>query len=282
MFGIILSICLLWAAAAAAAAWSFRDGFSRRLERDVAWLEEVRLRFSPSAENSRLYVQIAYFVHCVLLLPLLHFLIPAPFLGIGIWLCLWLLPQRVADLKWMLRLRHIDEQLPQTVRKLAALCGAGLAPSDALQQLAQEAPLPIRYEYRVMAREWEMGADLEGIVALASQRLELESFRLFAAVIEVNNQLGGNLVKTLEDLANSLSAQLEMRREVSAALAEGRMNIYGLLLAPPVMLGIVTIIDSHAVGQFFTTGLGMGIFSIAMMFIVSGALWARSIARIDV
>ena len=282
MYGVILSICLLWATAAAALAWSFRGGFSRRLERDVAWLEEVRLRFNPSAGNSRIYVQAAYFIHCAVLLPLLHFLIPIPFLGIALWLCLWLLPQRVADLKWTLRLRRIDEQLPQMVRKLAALCGAGLAPSEALQQLAQEAPLPIRYECRVMAREWELGADLEGIVALAAERLELESFRLFAAIVEVNNQLGGNLVKTLEELAESLSGQLEMQREVSAAMAEGRMNIYGLLLAPPVMLGIVTIIDSHAVGQFFTTGLGLGIFGIAMLFIVSGALWARSIARIYV
>jgi Flp pilus assembly protein TadB len=60
------------------------------------------------------------------------------------------------------------------------------------------------------------------------------------------------------------------------------MNIYGLLLAPPVMLGIVTIIDKHAVGLFFTTGMGLGIFAIAMVFILSGVFWARRIARIDV
>lgn len=282
MQGVMFSICLLWAAAAAALAWSFRDGFCRRLERDAAWLDEVRLMFGPDVTGSRRYVQIAYFVQCAVLLPLLAFLIPVPVLGVVVWMCLWMLPQKIADMKWRSRLKKIDEQLPQTIRKFASLCAAGLSPASALQQLAKEAPVPIRHECLIMSREWDLGANLESIVSLAAKRLGLESFRLFAAVVAVNTRLGGNLVATLEELAESLSSQLEMRREVDSAMAEGRMNVFGLLLAPPIMLGIVTIIDRRAVGLFFSTPTGLGIFALAMVFVLGGTLWARRIANMDI
>lgn len=278
----LFSICLLSAVSAGALAWSFRSGIHQRIMRDIAWLDSMRLKFDPVVRDSRRIVLIFYAVQCIVVLPLLHFVVPVPGLGIVFWLALWLLPQKIADRKWNKRLLEIDEQLPQVIRKFSALTGAGMSSADALSQLAVEAPMPIQMEFRVMNREWEMGADLGVVVEAAADRLELESFKLFASVISMNNRLGGDLVKALEELSNSLGGLIEMRREIRAATAEGRANVYGLLVGPPLMLFIIAFIDKEAVHKFLTTPFGWSILAPAMLITVIGFLWARRIANIEV
>ncbi len=276
------SICLLTAISAGAIAWSFKDGVHRRIMRDIAWLDGIRLKFDPVVRDSKKTVLKFYAIQCIVVLPILNFTIPVPGLGVVFWLGLWILPQKYADFKWNKRLLKIDEQLPQAIRKFSALTGAGMSSADALRQLAAETPMPIQMEFRVMNREWDMGADLNAVVESAANRLELESFRLFASVVCMNNRLGGDLVKALGELSASLGGLIEMRREVRAATAEGRANVYGLLVGPPLMLFIIAFIDKEAVYQFLTTPFGWSILGPAMVMTIGGFLWARKIANIEV
>ena len=277
-----LVIGLLVAVAACSLAFSCRHAFAARLDRDISWCDELRQRMDPQAPSSRKLVICVYVVLGCVLLPLFLFLSPIPLLGLAFWMCLLLIPQQFADWHWERHLRAIDAQLPACIGKFASLCSAGLSSADALQQLAAEAPLPIRHEFRVMANEWRMGADLVGVFRLAYLRLGLESMRLLAAAVNANAELGGNLVQTLEQLSVSLYAQWETRKEIGAAMAEGKMNIYGLVAAPPLMLGIICLCDMEAVRLFFSTSMGIGIFVIAMIIIAIGVAWAWSIAKIRV
>lgn len=279
---VILSISMLVGVAMLALFLSFRHGVAERFNRDVAWLNSARRRINPNAPDSRGWVLWGYIIYLGVLLPLFHYAIPTPGMGIVIWLCLLLLPQKIADRYWQKHLEQIDAQLPQAIRKFANLCAAGLSPAETLRQLGEESPMPIQAEFREMSQQWQMGSDLPGVFQTAFERLHLESFRLLASAVTANTQLGGNLVATLERLSYSLFEQIETRKEIDAALAEGKMNIYGLLAAPPVMLIIIMFIDAKAVKGFFTSFMGLGIFAAAMLLIGGGAFWACRIAKIRV
>lgn len=279
---IVATICLLAGVAAFSLAFSWRHGFAARLERDVAWCNAMRQRIDPQAPDSRNLVLAIYAVYGCVLLPVLVLLFPIHLIGFGLWLCLLMVPQKIADWSWARHLREIDAQLPGSIRKFASLCSAGLSSADALQQLAAEAPLPIRNEFRTMANEWRMGADLVGVFKLAYLRLGLESMRLLSAAVSANTELGGNLVQTLEQLSTALYSQWETRKEIDATMAESKMNIYGLIAAPPLMLGIICFCDFEAVKLFFTTDIGLAIFAGAMFIIGIGLAWAWSIAKIRV
>ncbi|GHS90264.1 hypothetical protein FACS1894139_08150 [Planctomycetales bacterium] len=280
---IMLAAGGLFAIAAAALAWSFHRGVARRLDHDAAWLDEARAPFvDGECQHSRRYVIIAYIVQCAVLLPLLLFIMPSMVIGVLLWAVLWFAPQIIADQYWKKRLRQIDEQLPQSVQKFANLCSAGLSSADAMRQLAKELPNPIRREYAMMAQGWDMGAGLAGVVESAANRLQLESFQLFYVAVVTNSSLGGNLVKALSEIAQSLNGQMEMKREVDAAMAEGKMNIYGLLAAPPIMLIIIAFIDADAVRMMFHSGIGLGFFTGAVVLIAIGSIWAWQTAKIEV
>ena len=276
-----LSISLFTGVAVASLVWSFRRGLQKRLDHDVAWLDEIRLRFDPNVSNSRKYVLWWYGLQFLLVLPLLYLFISMKFLALAVWLLFWFVPQLVADLKWKKRLNLLDEQLPQMIRRLGILLGSGLSFAQALKQLADDFPPPMMYECMIMSQGWEMGENFDSIIVSAAERLDMPSFQLFSIIIIMNNQLGGNIVKTLEELSESLESQNSMKKEIRAATAEGRASIWGLLAAPPLMLGIVTIIDSKSVGEMFSSWLGLGILGLALVFIVCGYIWARRIVHFD-
>lgn len=275
-------ICLLAFLAVFGIIWSFRQGIANRIARDVQWYNNIRRATEPDAPDGTRIVIWSYLIHCCVVLPLLCWLVPIPMGGIVIWLAMFTVPQILADRHWKKHLEKIDEQLPQTIGKMASLISAGLSPADALRQLAVETDAPIRYEFAIMSREWQMGANLPAIFASAFSRLKLESFRLLCAAITANNKMGGNLVEVLQGLSSSLFNQMETNREIEAAMSEGKMTIKALLLAPVIMLTIITFIDTQAVMMFFQTGLGLAIFAIAMVLIGIAYLWARRIANIAV
>ena len=276
------AISLLTAIAAFLGVFSARRYLTARMERDIAWADAMRQRVNPNAPGSRKMVMTVYAVAFCVLLPLMLLMFPSRLLAFGLWLLLWLIPSWLAEHHWQRHLRQIDMQLPACIRKFASLCGAGLSSAEAMQQLAIEAPMPIRNEFRIMANEWRMGADLPGVFRLTYQRLRLESFRLLTAAVTSNAELGGNLVQTLELLSGSLFTQWETSKEIDAAMAEGKMNIYGLLAAPPVMFGIICLCDMDAVRLFFTTNTGQLILIFALLIIAGGLAWALSIAKIRI
>ncbi len=276
-----LGIALFTGVAVAALVWSFRNGVSRRIDHDVAWLDEIRLRFKPDVRDSAKYVYYWYCLMFLVIMPLFYFLFSLKILGLALWLAFWFIPQLVADIKWKKRLEELDNQLPQMIRRLGILLGSGLSFTQSLKQLAEDFPPPMMYECLIMSQGWEMGENFDSIVMSASQRLDLPSFQLFAIIVIMNNQLGGNIVKTLEELSASLESQNAMKKEIKAATAEGRASTWGLLAAPPLMLAIVTVIDSDSVMEMFNTWLGFGILCVAGVFIGTGYYWARRIVRID-
>ena len=281
MIGMSLSISLLVGIAIGSFAWSFRNGIKRRADRDVAWLDEIRLRFNPNITDSHKYVYWMYGIQFVVILPTLLYLITVKVLALAIWLLFWMLPQVIANYKWKKRLKVLDEQLPVMIRRLGSLLGSGLSFAQALRQMSDDFPPPMMYECMIMSQGWEMGENFDGIVASTAERLELPSFQLFSVIVIMNNQLGGNIVKTLEKLSESLESQNAMNKEIRAATAEGRATIWGLLAAPPLMLGIVTFIDSKSVGELFSTWLGFGILGVASVIIMIGYIWARRIVHFE-
>ncbi len=276
-----LGIALFTGIAVAAFVWSFRNGVSRRISHDVAWLDEIRLRFKPDVKDSEKYIYYWYCLMFIVMMPLFYFLFSLKILGLALWLAIWFIPQLVADFKWKKRLEELDEQLPKMIRRLSILLGSGLSFTQSLKQLAEDIPPPMMYECLIMSQGWEMGENFDSIVASTAQRLDMPSFQLFSVIVIMNNQLGGNIVRTLEELSESLESQNAMKKELKAATAEGRASTLGLLAAPPLMLAIVTLIDSKAVIEMFNTWMGFGMLCVAGVFIGSGYYWARRIVRID-
>ena len=276
-----MMLSILTGAAVALAVWSLRAQLAARIAGDIEWVTQTSLQLSPEPVRARRWVLGWYAIMFVVLLPAAT-MFPVVLIGLAAWLALWRLPRLIVSKMQQKRRAKIDGQLPAMARKLSAIVGAGVAPAEAFLRLADESPMPIRYEFQIIARTWELGSDLNTSLEEAARRLKLPSVRLFASTIILNNQMGGNLVQTLERLAASLESIAEMRQEIRAATAEGRMNIYGLMLAPFIMLALNAVMDSESVVKLLTTPMGWSFLMPAIALTTIGVLWARATVRVNI
>lgn len=261
--------------------FALRRDLLDRFERDVAWLEHMVWRFTPDPYDGRKHVLLYYISSIVLLLALL-LIFPSKIMALIVWVVVAVLPKIMINMRWEKRRKEIQMQLPASVTKLSSSVASGMSLIDAIKRLGEREPQPIAVEYQIIANYWNMGADFESTIEEARRRLRLQDFNLLASALVINQRMGGNVVITLERLANSLTEIDRMRREVYVATAEGRQSIVTMAFAPFIMLGIIALIDAPAVGMLFTKPMGNVLLGVALILDLIGTLWAWKIVHADI
>jgi tight adherence protein B len=277
----VLGISALLGLAVVLLVWGLQDYLRRRFERDAAWIAAMRLRFSPNPIDPRKWT-IAYYSGFVLLLLLLVFVTPNPLFAVLFWLVMLTVPRIAVEVMWQKRRQLIDRQLPAAIASLSNSIRAGLTLVQAIQRLAETAPEPIRTDFRVMANRYAFGAGLEVTIAEARERLASQNFNLFASALLVNREMGGDVAETLGRISRSLDKLHHMRQTVEAHTSEGRTNIKVLLVAPVVLLLMMSTVDAEGVKMMFTTPKGYAILMVAGAFITTGIFFAGRITRSEI
>ncbi len=274
-------VAILFGLSALLLVWSLRQKLLERWSNDVAWVKNTTWRFSPDPVDATRYVALFY-AGAVAILFLLLLVLPNKLLAIGLWIVLIVIPKVLVSRAWAKRRQKIESQLPIAVRQMSSTVASGMTLAQAIERLAARAPDPIRVEFRIMTGHWQLGADFASTSEEAKRRLDLQNFNLFASAILVNQRLGGNISETLDRLAGSLESIEQMRLEVHAATAEGRTNIKVLAVTPFMMIGLIALMDSQAVGLMLTKPLGHLLLAVAALLTAAGTLWAWKIVNADV
>jgi len=270
---------LLLGAAVILLAYGCRLRLLKKFEDDVVKMRDTALRFTPQVINARAWVLTIYAIFLLLLMGLMYM---QPIFGALLWLVLLTLPKLLVEGLWRRRRDKIDHQLAAAISAMSNSIRAGLTLVQAVQRLAEQAPDPIRTEFQIMANRYAYGADLETTIREAKKRLALPNFNLFASALLLNREMGGDIGQTLRRISHSLDKLHEMRQTVEAHTSEGRTNIKVLLIAPVVMLLMMSTVDYEDVKGLFTTPLGYCILLVAAGLNIIGVYFAWRITRSDI
>jgi tight adherence protein B len=176
------------------------------------------------------------------------------------------------------RREKLLSQLPDAFDLMSRLLRAGQTISQALQAVADEFPSPIADEFRCCYDQQYLGLSPETAMRDLARRTGLLELKIFVLAVMVHRQTGGNLVELLEKLAKVIRDRYRTRGAIKALTAEGRLQAVILLLLPPMMLGIMLVINRPYVMVLFDYPLlvvGMGI-SMAI-----GGFWMHRIVSFD-
>lgn len=276
-----LGIAALIGVAVICLVWGLRAYLVRRYEKDLAWIAQTALRFTPDPVDAKAWA-IGYYAGFSLLLVGLVFIAPNPIFAVVFWLVLLWVPRIVVEWLWQRRRRRIDLQLPAAIAALANSLRAGLTLVQAIQRLADNAPDPIRSDFRVMANRYAYGASLEATIREAKERLASQNFNLFASALLLNREMGGDIAETLSRISQSLDKLHQMRQTVEAHTSEGRTNIKVLLVAPVILLLMMSTADAEGVMMLFTTSQGYAVLLVAGLLIGVGMYFAAKITHQDI
>ena len=174
------------------------------------------------------------------------------------------------------------EQLPEIGRMLANAAAAGLSIQQALTMASRELADPGGLELKRVVDELRVGQSLEDALANLRARLPSREVAVLMTTIAIQQRAGGDTVRALSELATTLDARKDLRREVTTLLSGVVFTSY---VVAAIGGGTILLLNvmSPGVTKEMTSSF-IGLLGIA----IAGILWAiafvliRKTTRIDV
>jgi tight adherence protein B len=193
-----------------------------------------------------------------------------------------LIPYKILARKKKRRLQKFEKQLPDALDLLARGLRAGHAFPTGLQQVAKEMPDPLGTEFFKTFTEFNHGLDLNTALLNLCDRIDLRDLSFFTTAVLIQRETGGNLTEILEKIAILIRERFKLRDQIKALTAEGRLSGLILLILPPLLAGILMLINPAYESQLFTHPTGLKLCAVALGFQLLGMWCIHKIVNIKV
>ena len=148
---------------------------------------------------------------------------------------------------------------PDSVNSVARMLRAGLPVTSAFQLVCQEAAPPVDAVFATLAGQLRIGMPLDDALRLSAQRIRLPDFQFFVVAILLQQSAGGNLLPTLESLAQMMRNRRAMVLKARAATAEVRFSAYVLSALPFFTIGALLMVSPGYLTPLFNDSRGHAI-----------------------
>ena len=130
------------------------------------------------------------------------------------------------------RLAAFEEQFPEALDFLARSMRAGHAFTISLRMASEDLPDPLGLEFRTLFNEQNLGAPLDTALYNLAGRVPLLDVRFFVSAVILQKQTGGNLGEILTRLGQVIRGRFQLKGQVKAASAHGRITSLVLTVLP--------------------------------------------------
>jgi tight adherence protein B len=177
------------------------------------------------------------------------------------------------------RRRKFDDQVPDTLQMFSGGLRAGHSLLRAIDAAAQENEGPMAEELSRVVNETRIGRDLGESLADVSRRTASEDFYWIAQAIEIHREVGGDLAEVLDHVGETIRDRNQVRGQVRALSAEGRISAL-VLMALPILMFIGLVIFNPTYARVFTTTVvGFAMVGAALVLLSVGGLWLSRIIK---
>lgn len=172
------------------------------------------------------------------------------------------------------------DQLDDTLQLVSGNLRAGHGLTQAIDSVARYADPPTSEEFSRIVNESRIGRDLSLALANTAERMRSDDFVWAAQAIAINRETGGNLAETLQRTAATIRERNQIRRQVKALSAEGRLSAIILIALPIAVFTIVLFLQPTYLAPFFETILGWAALAVAGFLMIIGTVWMLFAVRV--
>jgi tight adherence protein B len=191
-------------------------------------------------------------------------------------------PFGVISFKRRRRMRRFEERFPGALDLLGRAVRAGHAFTTGMEMIAKESPEPIAFEFRKTFEEQNFGLPLRDALLNMTDRVPLVDVRFFVTALLVQKETGGNLAEILDNLARVIRDRFRIYREVRTKTAQGRLTAMILIALPPIMMGVLGVVNPSYLRVLFEDPKGPTVLAIAGTLQVIGSAIIWKIIHIEV
>ncbi|MFP7570266.1 type II secretion system F family protein [Marivita sp. S2033] len=174
------------------------------------------------------------------------------------------------------------EQLPEALDVFARGLRAGRPISDSLGIVVDTSKGPVQREFSRCRDEMCMGTTLPDTLAGLEARIPTAEISFFSVATSLQAETGGNLIETMEALANQLRERRKLRKKARALSSEARASA-AILAALPFAVGLsVAFLNGAYLAPLYTDPRGQIMSGIAVSSIALGMFMMTRMGKLDV
>jgi tight adherence protein B len=191
-------------------------------------------------------------------------------------------PHKLVSAMAASRSRAFMTVFPESVELIVRGLKSGIPVIEAMKSVGNDMPDPVGIEFRRTLDAFNLGVPLNQALFDTADRMALADFRFFAISISVQQQTGGNLAETLENLVDILRRRRQMALKVRAMSSEARATAMIVGSLPFLVFIALLLIAPAYVGVLLHDRRGHFILGAAMVSLLTGAWIMRNMARFEI
>ena len=172
------------------------------------------------------------------------------------------------------------DQLDDSLQLMASSLRAGHSLLQALASVAREAEEPTSEEFARIINETRVGRDLAPALEETAGRMGSQDFVWVTQAIAINREVGGNLAEVLDGVGQTIRERNQIRRQVKALAAEGKLSAYVLMALPFGIGGFLFISNPSYIGTLTESPLGWGMIAAGVVMLIVGGFWLSKVVSI--
>jgi tight adherence protein B len=179
------------------------------------------------------------------------------------------------------RFRQLESQLPDAFMMLSSSLQAGASLNMAFQDLVRQSPKPISQEFGLLVKRMQLGMSLDDGLIELERRVPVQSFVMASSAIRISREVGGNLVETINSIADTLRRKHTMEGKIDSLTAQGRAQGTFMALVPIALALILSVFEPESMQQLYTTRMGLMVLTVMIIMQIMGFVFIRKITSID-
>jgi tight adherence protein B len=199
------------------------------------------------------------FVLVVLAAAVLKLMMPIPFVacllvgivvGIGI-------PHLVVGIMGGRRRNKFNTLFPEGIDLIVRGLKSGLPASESIRVVGQEISDPVGVEFREVSDQIKFGKTITDALWAVAPRIDTPEFRFFIISLSIQQETGGNLAETLENLSQVLRKRKTLKLKIKALSSEAKASAYIIGSLPFLMFGILLMMNYGYASTLYTDPRGI-------------------------
>jgi tight adherence protein B len=175
------------------------------------------------------------------------------------------------------RRSRFADQLDETLQLLAGGLRAGHSLLRAIDAAADESEAPTSEEFTRIINETRLGRDLGEALEDASARMRSLDFSWVAQAIAIHREVGGNLADVLDQVGHTIRERNQVRGQVKALSAEGKISALILMALPFALSGILIVVSPGYMDPMFEHPLGLLMIVVSIIMLTVGGVWLKKV-----
>jgi len=154
------------------------------------------------------------------------------------------------------RLNKFNAYFSEAIDLIVRGLRSGLPVTESIKAVGREIMDPVGIEFRLIADSITFGMTLQEALWAAASRIDIPEYRFFAITLGIQQETGGNLAETLDNLSQVLRRRRQMKLKIKALSSEAKASAYIIGSLPFIMFGIIMAENHRYAMTLFTDPRG--------------------------